>query len=91
MTVARVEVDFKEMDRVKDRGVLFKDHCGSFEKTVCLVHWEEQQYMWVWHSVEFDGQMTDGFVVVSKAESVMVDKLTQPEEAMPANKYDSVE
>ena len=47
--------------------------------------------MQMWHSVEFDGQMTDGFVVVLKAESVMVDELTQPEEAVPANEYDSIE
>ncbi len=31
--------------------------------------------MWAWHSVEFYRQMTDGFAVVSKAESVVVDKL----------------
>ena len=47
--------------------------------------------MQAWCSVEFDRQMTNGFAVVLKAESVMVDELTQPEEAVPADKHDGIE
>ena len=91
MVIAWVEIDSEEVDRVKGRRAFFEDHCGSLEETVSFMHWKEERDMGTWSFMEFHWKVADRLVIVSEAGSVMIDKLAQPKQTMPAYKHDSIE
>ncbi len=89
--IVRLEIDLKEVNWVKDGWAFFKDHHWSFKEMVGFVHWEEEWHMRTGSIIEFDRQAANGFVVVSKAGGIVIDEFTQPQEAVPAHKHDSIE
>ena len=71
--------------------MFFEDHGSSLEEMVSFMHWEEERDMGMGSFMEFHQKAADRLAIVSEAGSVMIDKLTQPKQTMPAYKHNSIE
>ncbi len=47
------KVDFKEVNRIQQGRMFFKDHSWSFEEMIGLMHREEKGDMWAWEVNEW--------------------------------------
>ena len=88
-TVARGEVNFKEMHRVDGGCTFFEDDSRSFKKAIGFVHGEEQQDMRTREVIEFNRKAVDRLSVILKAAGIMINKFSKSEKAVPPNKDDS--